>query len=189
MQFATLTNAVCIFPPYCFNISGGQFRAGGSYSAPAFDNVRNKLDVLTADIRGTYAQMYLYSLDPATLKSADPVQVSTGNGDHFMGELSAAPNGRLDASFWDRSYSGNTLEDLTYATSSDGGVTWHQAKVTPFGYDASTWGVPSSSVPFRPFIGDYNGIASTNTLAAMTWTGVAPPQPFNLEIDFATATP
>jgi hypothetical protein len=190
VQFASLTNPVCIYPPYCFNISGGQFRAGGTYPAPAFDNVHNKLDVLIADIRGTYAQMYLYSLDPTTLKSADPVQVSTGNGDHFMGELSAAPNGRLDASFWDRSYSGNALEDLTYATSSDGGHTWSQAKVTPFGYDASTWGVPSSSaLGYRPFIGDYNGIASTNDFAAMTWTGVAPPQPLNLEIDFAKATP
>ena len=60
--------------------------------------------------------------------------------------------------------------------------------VTPAGYDPSQWGVPSGS-GFRPFIGDYNGIASTNTLAAMTWTGVADPSPYNLEIDFATATP
>ena len=60
--------------------------------------------------------------------------------------------------------------------------------MTPFGYDASLWGVPSGS-GFRPFIGDYNGIASTNAFAAMTWTGTAPPQPLNLEIDFATATP
>jgi hypothetical protein len=43
--------------------------------------------------------------------------------DYFMGELSAAPNGRLDSSFWDRSYPGNQLEDLAYATSSDGGLT------------------------------------------------------------------
>jgi hypothetical protein len=107
-----------------------------------------------------------------------------------MGELSAAPNGRLDASFWDRGYSGNQLVDLTYATSSDGGKTWRQARVTPAGYDPSQWGVPSSSAQgFRPFIGDYNGIASTNAIAAMTWTGIAPPAPLNLEIEFATATP
>jgi hypothetical protein len=48
--------------------------------------------------------------------------------------------------------------------------------------------VPGGSTP-RPFIGDYNGIASTATSAVMTWTGVAQPSPFNLEIDFATATP
>src|SRR5215472_14058417 len=37
VQFATLTDPVCIFPPNCFNISGGPFRAGGTYPAPAFD--------------------------------------------------------------------------------------------------------------------------------------------------------
>ncbi len=188
VQFATLMNPVCVFPGYCFNISGGAFRAGGSYPAPAFDNVHNRLDVLIADIRGPYAQMYLYSLKPdLTLEST--TQLPGAAGDHFMGELSAAPNGRLDASYWDRSYSANTLVDLTYATSSDGGHTWREARVTPTGYDPSQWGVPAGANSFRPFIGDYNGIASTNTSAYMTWTGVADPAPLNLEINFATATP
>ena len=192
VQFASLTNPVCIFPTYCFNIAGGPFRAGGSYPAPAFDRARNRLDVLIADIRGPYAQMFLYTLRPdLTLESTTTIPGGAG-GDRFMGELSAAPNGRLDASFWDRSYSGNQLVNPTYATSSDGGQTWRQTPVTPLvsGYDPSLWGVPSSNAQgFRPFIGDYNGIASTNTFAAMTWTGVAPPQPLNLEINFATATP
>ena len=187
VQFATLTNPVCIFPPYCFNISGGQFRAGGSYPVPAFDNAHNRLDVLIADIRGPYAQMYLYSLKP-DLTLDFSTQVPGAAGDHFMGELSAAPNGRLDASYWDRSYSQNTLVDLTYATSGDGGHTWREARVTPTGYDPSQWGVPAGA-GFRPFIGDYNGIASTNASAYMTWTGVADPQPYNLEIEFASATP
>jgi len=187
VQFASLTNPVCVFPGFCFNIAGNPFRAGGSYPAPAFDNAHNRLDVLIADIRGTYAQMYVYSLKPdLTLDFSS--QIPAGFGDRFMGELSAAPNGRLDASFWDRGYSENKLVDLTYATSADGGHTWRQARVTPGGYDPGLWGVPSGS-SFRPFIGDYNGIASTNAVAAMTWTGVADPQPYNLEIDFATAKP
>jgi hypothetical protein len=188
VRFATLTDPVCVFPPSCFNISGGQFRAGGTYPAPAFDTAHNKLDVLVADIRGTYAGMYFYALDPATLSVAFTSSIPGGNGDRFEGELSAAPNGRLDASFYDRGYSANKLVDLTYATSSDGGHTWRQARVTPQGFDPSAWGVPSGS-SFRPFIGDYNGIVSTADHAAMTWTGFAPPQPYNLEVDFATATP
>jgi hypothetical protein len=187
VQFAALTNPTCVFPPYCFNISGGQFRAGGSYPAPAWDAAHNRLDILIADIRGPYSQMYLYSLRP-DLSVDFSTMLPAGFGDRFMGELSSAPNGRLDASFWDRGYSGNQLVDLTYATSSDGGKTWRQARVTPAGYDPSQWGVPSGS-GFRPFIGDYNGIASTNAIAGMTWTGVAPPAPLNLEIEFATATP
>jgi hypothetical protein len=191
VQFASLTNPVCVFPPSCFDLTGGQFRAGGTYPAPAFDDARNRLDVLVPDIRGTYAQLYLYSLNPDDLSLAFTKMLPAGLGDRFEGELSAAPNGRLDASFYDRGYSGNQLVDLTYATSADGGQTWRQARVSAAGFDPSQWGVPSSSSSsgFRPFVGDYNGIASTDTSAAMTWTGVAPPQPFNLEIEFATATP
>src|SRR5205807_10047173 len=62
VQFAALTNPVCVFPPYCFDISGGQFRAGGSYPSPAFDTTRDRLDVAVPDIRGPYAQIYVYSL-------------------------------------------------------------------------------------------------------------------------------
>ena len=112
-----------MFPPYCFNISGGQFRAGGSYPAPAFDPVRNRLDVAIPDIRGPYAQIYLYSLRP-DLSLASQTMVPAGDGDRFENELSIAPNGRIDLSFYDRGYSGNKLVDLTYATSSDGGATW-----------------------------------------------------------------
>jgi hypothetical protein len=188
VQFATLTNPVCVYPPYCFDIAGGEFRAGGTYPAPAFDVVRNRLDVLVADIRGTYAQIYLYSLKPDLSLDFTTALPGGSSGDRFEGELSAAANGRLDASFYDRGYSANQLVDLSYGTSSDGGHTWSLARVTPQGFDPSLWGVPSGS-SFRPFIGDYNGIASTPTSATMTWTGFAPPQPFNLEVDFATATP
>jgi hypothetical protein len=188
VQFAALTNPVCVFPPYCFNISGGAFRAGGTYPAPAFDTTRDRLDVAVPDIRGPYAQIYLYSLKP-DLSLDFTTMVPPGFGDRFENELTVAPNGRLDLSFYDRGYSGNQLVDVTYATSSDGGHTWQFARVTPVGFDPSQWGVPSSSAPFRPFIGDYNGQVSTNDFAGITWTGFAPPQPFNLEVDFAKVTP
>jgi len=106
-----------------------------------------------------------------------------------MGELGIAPNGRYDVSFYDREYSANQLVDLTYATSSNGGASWSRFRVTQTSFDPSLWGVPSSSAPFRPFIGDYNGIVSTNAFAGMAFTYVAPPQPFNLEVFFAKATP
>jgi hypothetical protein len=189
VQFATLTNPVCVYPPYCFNIGGGQFRAGGSYPSPAFDPVRNRLDVAIPDIRGDgFGQIYLYSLDPGSLAVESRSQVTATPADHFENELTIAPNGRIDLSFYDRSYSGNRLVDVTYATSSDGGATWRFARVTPQGFDPSQWGVPSGT-SFRPFIGDYNGQISTNSFAGITWTGFAPPQPFNLEVDYATVTP
>jgi hypothetical protein len=188
-QFATLNNPVCIFPPTCFDISGGQFRGPGSFPAPAFDAANNRLYVAYADIKGTYAQVYLQSA-PATDLTAwtAPVAVAAGSGDQFGGELGIAPNGRLDVSFYDRRYSANQQVDLTYATSSNAGTSWRTARVTAAGFDPSQWGVPSGS-SFRPFIGDYNGIASTNSFAELTWTGVSPPAPYNLDIFAATVTP
>jgi len=102
--------------------------------------------------------------------------------------MSVAPNGRIDVSFYDRGYSDNQLVDVTYAASNDAGATWTSQRVSNKGFDPSQWGVPSGS-SFRPFIGDYNGMISTATGAAIAWTGVAPPQPLNLEIDFAAVTP
>jgi hypothetical protein len=191
VRFASLVNPVCIFPGYCFNISGGEFRAGGTYPAPAFDAARNRLVVAFADIVGPYGQMYVTSASASDLtKWTAPRAIAAASADQFMGELDIAPNGRYDVSFYDREWTANQLVDLTYATSADGGVTWSRARVTQKGFDPSTWGVPSSSaLGYRPFIGDYNGIVSTNDRAAFTYTGVAAPQPYNLEIFFATATP
>jgi hypothetical protein len=190
LQFASFQNPVCVFPPYCFNISGGQFRAGGSYPAPAFDPIRNRLDVVFPDIRGAYAQIYFTSAPAGDLtKWTAPQAVAPAAGDRFENELDVAPNGRVDLAFYDRSYSGNKLVDVTYATSADGGSTWRTTRVSTAGFDPSQWGVPSNSAPFRPFIGDYNGIVSTNDSAGLVWTGVAKPAPFNLEVDYATVTP
>jgi hypothetical protein len=191
IQFATLVNPVCVFPSFCFNISGGQFRAGGTYPAPAYDPVRKRLVVAYADIAGTYGQMYVTSAPVSDLTNwTGPTAIAAAPADQFMGELGIAPNGRYDVSFYDREYTSNQLVDLTYATSSDGGTTWSHARVTRTGFDPSMWGVPSSSaLGYRPFIGDYNGIVSTNDFAGMAFTYVAPPQPYNLEVFFAKATP
>jgi len=190
IQFASLVNPVCVFPPGCFNISGGAFRAGGTYPSPAFDAARNRLVVAFADIAGLYGQMYLTSAAASDLANwTTPQAIASAPADQFMGELGIAPNGRYDVSFYDREWTSNQLVDLTYATSTNGGTTWSRFRVTPSGFDPSTWGVPSSTAPFRPFIGDYNGIVSTNAFAGMAFTYVAPPQPFNLEVFFAKATP
>lgn len=191
IQFASLVNPVCLFPTFCFNISGGQFRAGGTYPVPAYDALRNRLVVAYADIVGPYGQMYVTSASANDLVHWTPSRaIAPWPADQFMGEFGIAPNGRYDASFYDRRYTNNVLVDLTYATSNDGGTTWSNARVSKSSYDPSTWGVPSSSaLGYRPFIGDYNGLLSRDDWAGLTWTGVAAPQPYNLEIYFAKVTP
>jgi hypothetical protein len=188
-QIGAFANPVCTFPPYCFNISGGAFRSGGSYPVPGYDPVRNRVYVIYADIVGTYAQVYFTWASASNLAVwSAPVAIAPAPGDRFQAEMSVAPNGRIDVSFYDRSYTGNRQVDMTYATSGDGGTTWTSQRVSNKSFDPSQWGVPSGS-SFRPFIGDYNGMISTAAGAAIAWTGVAAPQPFNLEIDFAAVTP
>jgi hypothetical protein len=130
--------------------------------------------------------------DPA--KWSRPAVVASGTGDRFAAELSVSAAGRIDVMFDDRSYSGNALADITYAWSTDGAATWSSTRVSTAGFDPGLYGVPSGSNPtvLRPFIGDYNGIASLADHAVMTWTGVAPKTGRlndNLEIFFGSVTP
>ncbi|PYO66639.1 MAG: hypothetical protein DMD37_03155 [Gemmatimonadetes bacterium] len=191
--FSIYNNPVCLFPPFCFNISGAPFRAPSSYPAPAFDPVRNRLEVIYTDIDVDGRAKAFFTSAPAgdLTHWSTPVTVAPGSGDRFGAELSVAPNGRFDAMFDDRSYSGNTLVDVTYATSDDGGATWRSTRVSTAGFDPSLYGVPAGS-GIRPFIGDYNGIVSLPDRAGMTWTGVGPTfgrLNTNLEIFFGSVTP
>ena len=115
--------------------------------------------------------------------------IAPAAGDRFQNEMDISPAGRIDVSFYDRSYSANALVDITYATSADGGATWRTARVTRTGFDPARWGVPSAS-GFRPFIGDYNGLVSLPDRAGLAWTGVgATGAPLNLEINYAAVIP
>jgi hypothetical protein len=141
--------------------------------------------ISSAPLKCPFAQVYITSASASDLtRWTAPVAIAPAGGDRFQAEMSIAPSGRIDVSFYDRSYSTNRLVDLTLASSSDFGATFTSRRVSSAGFDPSLWGVPSST-GFRPFIGDYNGMVSTDASTGITWTAVAPPQPFNLEIDFA----
>src|SRR6266536_2473717 len=90
-----------------------------------------------------------------------PVRVNddaTTNKWHWFGTFSVAPNGRLDAVWFDtRNDPGNLLSQLFYSYSTDGGVTWapNVGVSQPFN---STEGWPQQNK-----IGDYITIVSDNT--------------------------
>jgi len=194
IQFATFQNPVCVFPPDCFNISGGAFRGPGSYPAPAFDPVRNRLYFAYTDIVNGRAQIFLTWASVAHIDQwSAPVVVAPGAGDRINVEMSIEPtSGRIDLMTNDRSWSGNTLFDVTYLSSKDGGTTWSTKRVTTSSWDPSAFGVPLSSGGIAPFIGDYDGIASLPAGAAIAWTGPGKTfgaLPTNLEIYYSFVTP
>ena len=193
VQFGTFQNPVCLFPPYCFNITGAPFRGPGSYPAPAYDPTRNRLYVAYTDIVNGLAQGFLTWARGDDLSHwSTPAVIAPASGDRLNVELSIEPvTGRLDAMFYDRSWTGNALVDVTYASSADGGAQWSALRVTKKGFDPAQYGVPSGT-GVRPFIGDYNGIVSLATGAAMTWTGAGRTYgalPTNYEIYFGSVSP
>ena len=112
---------------------------------------------------------------------ASPVALA-GSGDRFGAELDIAANGRYDLSFYDRSYTGNALVDLTYAMSGDGGATWSTTRVSASGFDPSQYRTR--------FIGDYNGIVSLAGSALLAWTGIGTQNGVtNFDIYFGSVAP
>ncbi|MGZ6143911.1 MAG: hypothetical protein ACXWLM_11275 [Myxococcales bacterium] len=193
-RFGTFQNPVCLYPPYCFNISGGQFRGPGSYPAPAIDPVGRRLYVAYTDIVGGRAQILLTSAPLANVFApwAAPAAVAPGAGDRINVEMSIEPgSGRIDLMANDRSWSGNALFDVTYFGSANGGASWSVQRVTRSSWDPSQYGVPSGS-GFLPFIGDYDGIVSLPATVGMTWTGPGKTygaEPVNLEVYFGRVSP
>src|SRR5207247_5862844 len=81
VQLAAFQTPVCLYPPYCFNISGGQFRAPGSYPVPAFDPTTKRLYVAYTDIVGGLAQRLLPYPNVADITPwTTAVSVARGSG-------------------------------------------------------------------------------------------------------------
>ncbi len=76
---------------------------------------------------------------------------------HWLGTLAVAPNGRLDACWYDtRNDSTHTFSELYYSNSRDGGLTWstNLAISPPFNH--------SLGYPNQQKMGDYMGMVSLN---------------------------
>jgi hypothetical protein len=90
-----------------------------------------------------------------------PVKINddaTTNKWHWFGTFSVAPNGRLDAVWYDtRNDSGNLLSQLFYSYSTNGGVTWAPNIAVSQPFD------PTQGWPNQDKIGDYITIVSDNT--------------------------
>jgi len=141
-------------------LAGQLFLAVDRSGGPTNNNIYMLASVLPPGGNGTDV-MFARSTNGGASFSApqrindDPVNPSKW---HWFGTFSVAPNGRLDAVWYDtRNAANNTDSQLFYSFSMDGGVTWSA-------------NVPVSN-PFNPFegypnqnkIGDYITIVSDNT--------------------------
>ena len=111
--------------------------------------------------RSTTDVMFVRSTDGGLTFSAphkindDPVNP---NKWHWFGTFSVAPNGRLDAVWYDtRNAANNTDSQLFYSWSTDAGVTWSPNVAVSNAFN------PSEGYPNQNKIGDYITIVSDNT--------------------------
>src|SRR5215471_11053416 len=83
---------------------------------------------------------------------------ATVNKWHWFGTFSVAPNGRLDAVWFDTRNAANNIDSqLFYASSTNGGVTWAANVAVSASFD------PQEGWPQQNKIGDYITIVSDNT--------------------------
>jgi hypothetical protein len=139
------------------------------------------VDCSTAPTRGNVYALCSVTNDPGNLvnvmfsRSADggrtwsvPLRINddspTQHAAHWFGTLSVAPNGRIDACWNDTRHSpDNSLSELYYSWSDDGGLTWaaNRPLSPPFNQ--------SLGYPQQDKIGDYIGMVSLNEGACIAY--------------------
>jgi BNR/Asp-box repeat len=131
-------------------------RSGG----PTNNNIYMLASVLPSG-RNTTDVMFVRSTDGGLTFSA-PHRINDDgltNKWHWFGTFSVAPNGRLDAVWYDsrNSVANNTDSQLFYSWSTDAGVTWAPNVAVSNAFN------PSEGYPNQNKIGDYITIVSDNT--------------------------
>jgi len=130
-------------------------------SATATNNNIYMLASVVPPGRSTTDVMFVRSTDGGLTFSApqkindDPVNPSKW---HWFGTFSVAPNGRLDAVWYDtRNAANNTDSQLFYSFSTDAGVTWAANVAVSASFN------PFEGYPIQQKIGDYITIVSDET--------------------------
>jgi hypothetical protein len=141
-------------------LDGQLFLAIDRSGGPTNNNIYMLASVVPPG-RSTTDVMFVRSTDGGQTFSAprrindDPVNPSKW---HWFGTLAVAPNGRLDAVWYDtRNAANNTDSQLFYSFSTDGGVTWAPNVAVSNSFN------PFEGYPNQSKIGDYITIVSDNT--------------------------
>ncbi|MEO6966102.1 MAG: sialidase family protein, partial [Acidobacteriaceae bacterium] len=146
----------------------GQTFLAIDHSGGATNNNIYMLASVVPNGRSTTDVMFARSTDGGLTFSAptrindDPVNPSKW---HWFGTFAVAPNGRLDAIWYDtRNAANNTDSQLYYSWSTDGGVTWAPNVAVSNAFN------PFEGYPNQSKIGDYITIVSDNTGADVAYS-------------------
>jgi hypothetical protein len=148
-------------------LCGQAFLAVDRSGGPTNNNVYMLASVLPSG-RNTTDVMFVRSTNSGQTFSA-PHRINDDpapqNNWHWLGTFSVAPNGRIDAVWYDTRNAANNIDSqLFYSWSTDGGVTWaaNIAVSDPFN--------PQAGFPQNEKIGDYITIVSDATGGNVAYT-------------------
>ncbi len=146
----------------------GQLFLAIDHSGGSTNNNIYMLASVVPNGRSTTDVMFARSTDGGLTFSAptkindDPVNPSKW---HWFGTFSVAPNGRLDAVWYDtRNAANNTDSQLFYSWSTDAGVTWAPNVAVSDSFN------PFEGYPNQSKIGDYITVVSDNTGADVAYS-------------------
>jgi hypothetical protein len=168
--------------PAPYNLPGELWRT--SMQASIGVQADGTVDLLTGDFVTGNLDVYLARSPAAAHGTSFPSQVNLTSdaNDQVMPWMSIAPNGRIDTIFYD--YNRSTgLMDAVYGQVAPRGSTMARTTIQT-GIDGDAQ--PPRGPDGTPFMGDYLGVDSTDSLVAVSWTGNGPR---SQDVYSATLTP
>jgi Neuraminidase (sialidase) len=147
----------------------------------AVDQATGQLVVAYTDkVSGASNVWVTHALSGGSITSwSTPRRVKASAQEQFFPWMSAAPNGRVDLVYYDRSCdSADTLNCVTLSSTFDGGAAWTNTALTTKGFDGDKFQAclafvdPPNCGVF--FLGDYIAVNSINSKAQVLFTGNGP---------------
>jgi len=170
---------VTMVSPVSNDLPNSDYRAG-SYPAPGID-AAGRVTIAWNDRRGGGASNIWYTRawgsDLTTW--THPTQLKPSAGEQFFPWVHAAPNGRVDIVYYDRTRdSGDLVNYVTYSRLDPTSATGLEVTPSSFGdwspaFNGNADG-GQTTTSCSPFIGDYIGVTSDNAHVYLGWTGNGP---------------
>jgi hypothetical protein len=154
--------------PAPFNLPGESWRT--SMQASIGVEADGTVNLLTGDFVTGNLDMYLARSTDHGLSFPSQVNLTNDVADQVMPWMSIAPNGRIDTIFYDYDRSTGLMDAVYGQTPAKGSTLARTVLQTGIDGDAQ----PPRGEGRTPFMGDYLGVDSTNTVVAVSWTGNGP---------------
>jgi hypothetical protein len=159
--------AIATVTPLPFQLPNSEFRTP-TLTTAAIDRGSGMLYVAWPDAARGHGDILLARSEDGGASWHEPVRLNQDAGDHdqFFPSLSVAPDGRVDALFYDRRDDpANRLVTAYHAWSTDHGATWQEVRVGDVLFDGDLGQHQTGA----PYLGDYISIASSDAAAHMVW--------------------